>query len=51
VAHECPECGMVCFCNGDIDDCIFDFYQDSCVHYLQCDREEDYEDDYYEAEK
>lgn len=20
MAHECPECGMSCHCNGDIDD-------------------------------
>ncbi len=20
MAHECPECGQVCYCNGDIDD-------------------------------
>lgn len=20
MAHECPDCGCLCFCNGDIDD-------------------------------
>ena len=24
MAHECPECGQVCHCNGDIDDIVFD---------------------------
>lgn len=24
MAHECPECGMTCYCNGDIDDVCFD---------------------------
>lgn len=23
MAHECPECGMSCHCNGDIDDISF----------------------------
>jgi len=22
MAHECPECGSICYCNGDIDDCL-----------------------------
>jgi hypothetical protein len=24
MAHECPQCGMTCYCNGDIDDCLLD---------------------------
>ena len=24
MAHCCPECGSTCYCNGDIDDCVFD---------------------------
>ena len=24
MAHECPECGSKCHCNGDIDDIVFD---------------------------
>lgn len=24
MAHNCPECGSLCFCNGDIDDCCLD---------------------------
>lgn len=23
MAHECPECGLTCYCGGDIDDCCF----------------------------
>lgn len=22
MAHECPSCGSMCYCNGDIDDCL-----------------------------
>jgi hypothetical protein len=34
MAHTCPECGLVCYCGGDIDDCIFDDTpeQDACGH-------------------
>lgn len=34
MAHECPECGQVCYCNGDIDDCCFNFEEDviNCCH-------------------
>ena len=24
MAHECPDCYMVCYCGGDIDDIEFD---------------------------
>lgn len=24
MAHSCPECGQVCYCGGDIDDCCFE---------------------------
>lgn len=24
MAHTCPDCGCVCYCNGDIDDCVLD---------------------------
>lgn len=38
MAHSCPECYETCYCNGDIDDCLFDFDEDveACNHYLQC---------------
>ena len=34
MAHSCPECGDVCYCNGDMDDCILDGTpeQDECEH-------------------
>jgi hypothetical protein len=32
VAHECPDCGQVCFCNGDIDDVEMPWGADSCIH-------------------
>jgi hypothetical protein len=40
MAHTCPECGQQCYCNGDIDDCCFDFDEDvmNCTH---CDNVED----------
>lgn len=24
MAHSCPECGLICHCGGDIDDCCFE---------------------------
>lgn len=45
MAHECPICGSVCFCQGDIDDlCLND--NDACEHWRECDSEED--DDWYD---
>lgn len=34
MSHSCPDCGMTCYCNGDIDDCLFDFEEDviACTH-------------------
>ncbi len=23
MSHECPDCGVTCYCNGDVDDCCF----------------------------
>jgi hypothetical protein len=49
MSHTCPECGMLCFCNGDIDDCCNNFPKDvdNCIHWIECQRpaEENYEDD------
>jgi hypothetical protein len=46
MAHTCPECGMACHCNGDIDDLCLDFEDDvmACTH---CDG---FETDDYEEE-
>lgn len=34
MAHTCPDCGMTCHCNGDIDDLCLDFEDDvmACTH-------------------
>ena len=42
MAHECPECGQTCYCNGDIGDCCFNFEEDAirCTHYKICERED-----------
>lgn len=46
MAHECPDCGMVCRCGGDIDDCILNSEEDvvKCNHYLQCGGDDDMSD-------
>ncbi len=40
MAHTCPECGQMCHCGSDIDDCLFDFDDDvdNCTH---CDGRDD----------
>ena len=46
MAHECPNCWQTCFCNGDIDDCLFEntIEQNNCHH---CpDEDEEGDDDY-----
>jgi hypothetical protein len=45
MSHECPRCGLLCHCNGDIDDCCFnrDEYVGACTH---CGDDEDLEDDW-----
>lgn len=47
MAHECPDCGSVCYCGGDIDDCVFNFDDDvdGCTHFKICDAEEEDFDD------
>lgn len=34
MAHTCPNCGEVCYCGGDIDDCEFDGTDEqfNCTH-------------------
>jgi hypothetical protein len=55
MAHECPECGEVCYCGGDIDDCEFSGTEEqmNCSHWKICeDRgEEDYPDPRTEEER
>lgn len=54
MAHSCPECGAICYCGSDIDDCLFDFDEDveRCTHCLdKCDESDNYDwDDDYEDE-
>ena len=48
MSHECPECGMVCFCKGDIESCLMNDvgYQMNCTHCQDEDTEdEDVNDD------
>ena len=48
MAHTCPECGQMCYCGGDIDDCCFDNTpeQNACQH---CPLDgDDWDDDYDE---
>jgi hypothetical protein len=44
MAHECPECGQCCYCNGDIDDMLLNTEEDviACDH-CPCDGSEDEE--------
>ncbi len=39
MAHTCPDCGMVCYCGGDIDDIEMEEGSKGCVHYMsnECD--------------
>jgi len=45
MAHECPECGMTCHCNGDIDDI---FWGEDCEQGCRCceDKYSDSDDEY-----
>jgi len=41
MAHNCPVCGDVCFCNGDVSDLVEDSKtaRDNCEHYRLCETE------------
>ena len=49
MAHECPECGQVCYCCGDIDDICMntDEMYVKCEHYKQCQPDEEKSDEEY----
>ena len=51
MAHECPECGQTCYCNGDIDDCCNNFEEDviNCKHWKICEQQND--DEYDDGEE
>lgn len=42
MAHTCPTCGMLCHCNGDIDDICFGEADEFCEC---CSEEDDPEED------
>lgn len=40
--HTCPDCGMACTCEGDIDDLMWDDASSEalgCTHYEECELE------------
>lgn len=47
MSHECPECYQVCYCNGDIDDCILNIDEDvnRCIHCPIDGEDEEYYDE------
>lgn len=46
MAHECPDCGETCYCDGE--DTFFDFAPSNCRHILRCCDESGFAD--YEGE-
>jgi hypothetical protein len=46
MAHSCPECGLLCHCRGDIDDC----QTDGTEAELMCEHCDGCDDDPTEAE-
>lgn len=46
MAHTCPKCDQMCYCNGDWDDALTCTDDPFCNHYLNplCHDDEDYED-------
>lgn len=42
MAHSCPDCYSICYCGGDIDDCLLDFDEDvdACAHWKLCGRDD-----------
>ena len=46
MAHECPDCGMTCYCGGDIEDCCNNYpkYVMKCNHFQECQRDDDKDD-------
>lgn len=45
MAHECPNCGLICYCNGDIDDMLLNLDRDvnRCIHCPESD--DDYDEE------
>lgn len=36
MAHDCPECGLMCYCHGDIDDSVVETREFSDAHCTHC---------------
>lgn len=49
MGHTCPDCGQMCYCNGDIDDIDWGEWI-GCNHYLECNKEENPDYDDYDDE-
>lgn len=45
--HTCPECGLTCHCNGDIDDLLLP-YDGYCNHCESADDDDNYDDYEYD---
>lgn len=43
MSHECPDCGELCFCGSDIDDCMNNLEKDvmNCTHECAPESEDD----------
>ncbi len=41
MSHECPECGQICYCNGDIEDMENQDVENyiNCNHWKKCEGE------------
>ena len=49
MAHECPDCGYTCHCNGDIDDLLLND-EDDIIHCDHCLDDIDNEEDDYDLD-
>ena len=48
MSHECPDCGLTCFCGGDVNDCLAN-YPDEINHCGHChENDDDFEYDDWE---
>ncbi len=53
MSHECPDCYSLCFCRGDIDDCMLNTDEAivQCEHWRSCDQDYGQEDDLDDREE
>lgn len=47
MAHECPNCGLQCYCNGDLDDMCLNIPEavNRCTHCPDDEEVDDFESD------